>query len=201
MVASVYITHPEVVIDPDVPTPQWGLSEIGKARAKALADRQLFAPGTIFVSSEERKALDLGEILSAGCGGTLLSYTDLGENDRSSTGYMTPAAFEAQVDKLFGDPDKSASGWETANAAQKRIVAATTLALKDHTSPNPVVFLGHGCVGTLLLCHVSNRKIARREDQRKVAHPGGGNVFAFDLAQSKLLCDWTPMEDWTGLDQ
>jgi hypothetical protein len=31
-----FITHPDVVINPEVPVPQWSLSERGKERMKAL---------------------------------------------------------------------------------------------------------------------------------------------------------------------
>lgn len=48
------------------------------------------------------------------------------------------------------------------------------------------------------MCHLAGRPIARLEDQREMAHSGGGNLFVFSLAQRKLVCDWTPMENWTG---
>lgn len=31
-----YLTHPQVSIDPSIPVPCWGLSEVGKARTEAL---------------------------------------------------------------------------------------------------------------------------------------------------------------------
>ena len=36
MVLTLYVTHPEVVIDPDLPTPRWGLSATGRARVPPL---------------------------------------------------------------------------------------------------------------------------------------------------------------------
>lgn len=40
---GIYVTHPQVRIDPDVPVPCWGLSEPGGGNlfAFALADRSL----------------------------------------------------------------------------------------------------------------------------------------------------------------
>jgi hypothetical protein len=61
------------------------------------------------------------------------------------------------------------------------------------------VFVGHGTVGTLLKCHFSRLPIARAEDQRKMAAPGGGNCFAFDLQTGQLLSDWQSFEDFDGL--
>ncbi len=199
MSATLYITHPEVVIDPDVPMPQWGLSETGRRRAETFAKRGLLAPATHFFSSTERKAMELAEILARPCGGTVTSDARLCENDRSSTGYLMPEDFERHVEALFGQPDESINGWETARNAQSRIVGAVSNLLSEMPVEQDVVFTGHGCVGTLLKCHLGGRAIARHEDQRVVAHPGGGNLFAFDLAAKRLLCEFTPMENWQGL--
>ncbi len=195
-----YITHPEVVIDPDVSMAQWGLSDVGRERAEVFAARGLLAQGTRFFSSTERKAGELAEILAAFCGGKVIRDPRLCENDRSSTGYLDPVEFERHVDTLFGRPDESVSGWETARDAQKRVVSAVHDALGDVPKEAPVVFTGHGCVGTLLKCHLGRRAIARAEDQRELAHSGGGNVFAFTLAPDVLVCEWTPMHKWMGFD-
>ena len=36
-VLAVYVTHPQVEMDPRVPVPDWGLSPLGRARAAWLA--------------------------------------------------------------------------------------------------------------------------------------------------------------------
>jgi broad specificity phosphatase PhoE len=72
MAPVLYITHPEITIDPAVPTPQWGLNEKGRARAEAFAARGLLARGTQFFASAERKARDLAEILVAATDGTVV---------------------------------------------------------------------------------------------------------------------------------
>lgn len=189
MTICVYITHPEVLIDPDIPVPQWGLSEVGQARADKLATRANFSPDTLFVSSTERKALELANILASGEMARVISDEGLGENDRSATGFLPPDQFEIMADRFFATPDESTEGWETARAAQTRIVEAVTRFLALYPD-RPLVFCGHGAVGTLLKCHVGGRAIARSEDQPA----GGGNFFRFDLARRALLCDWTPIE-------
>ena len=200
MAVSYYVTHPEVRIDPEIPLPHWGLSETGMARAKGFAARDLLPADAVFVSSEEIKAEELAEILAARHGNPIVTRPEFGENDRSATGFLKPEAFEKQVDLLFGHPDKSANGWETANDAQARIVKAVTSALDEFGKDTPLVFVGHGCVGTLLKCAIANRPIGRGEDQREKGHPGGGNLYAFDLAAKRLLCEWTPFEHWKGLN-
>ena len=77
-------------------------------------------------------------------------------------------------------------------------MATVEKTLKQYQYQEMIVFTGHGCVGTLLKCAFAKRPIAQTQDQRDMAHPGGSNIFAFDLANKNLLCDWTAMENWTG---
>jgi broad specificity phosphatase PhoE len=195
---SLYITHPEVVIDPNVPMPRWGLSDVGAARARDFAARGLVPRGRPIFSSTERKAVELAHILAAQSGGEVIEDEAFGENDRSATGYLAPERFEAVVERFFGDPTIGPEGWESASAAQRRIVGAVRAALQRNGGP--AVFCGHGAVGTLLKCHAGGRSIARSEDQRVVAWKGGGNCFLFDLEPPHLHGDWVAMEDFGGID-
>lgn len=192
---ALYLTHPQVRIDAAVPVPLWGLSAEGRARAEAFVARGVVPVGTIVFSSREAKALELAELVAAAAGTPVLSDHDMGENDRSSTGFLPPALFEAHADRFFAHPQQSADGWERAIDAQARIVSAVRTALASVPPGNPVIFCGHGAVGTLLKCRVGNRRISREEDQSRIGAHGGGNGFLFDLAAKQLLTDWTPMEE------
>jgi len=56
---------------------------------------------------------------------------------------------------------------------------------------NPIVLVvGHGAVGTLLLCHYGNIPISRAYDQPA----GGGNYFTVRKRDRHLLHRWRPME-------
>ena len=198
MSIGLYISHPEVDISPHIPVGQWTLSSKGKMRAHDFAKRHLIPHGTPIFSSTETKAMELARILAAVTNSKIVFKNRLAENDRSATGFLPPEQFEQHVKKLFAYPNKSVAGWETACDAQSRIVAAIQEILKAHDNNKPIIFTGHGCVGTLLKCHFAGSPIAQSQDQREMADIGGGNIFAFDLAQKNLLCDWTPMENWTG---
>jgi broad specificity phosphatase PhoE len=87
----------------------------------------------------------------------------MGENDRSATGFLPPSEFEATADRFFAEPDWSVRGWETARAAQARIVAAVRTALLDISGD--ALFVEHGGVGTLLYCALRRVEIDRRYDQ------------------------------------
>lgn len=191
---ALYITHPQVLIDPAVPVPDWGLSERGRERALLAASADWSRQIGRFVASTERKAVETADILSAG---RLTIETDhaMGENDRSATGFLRPDAFEEAADWFFAHPEQSFRGWERAVDAQARIVSAVERVLADHDPKIPIAFVGHGGVGTLLKCHLKGKPIQRDGDQPA----GGGNLFAFRLADRAVTCDWTPMEFWKGI--
>jgi broad specificity phosphatase PhoE len=193
---ALYVTHPQVLIDPNVPVPLWGLSPAGRERALAFGARGVVPEGAMIFSSREAKAMELADILAAPIGSLVLSDHLMGENDRSATGFLPPALFEEMADRFFAEPEISVSGWERAIDAQRRIVETVATALASVPAGTPAVFCGHGAVGTLLKCHVGRRPIARSEDQSRHANPAGGNCFSFDLAAMQLGCDWTPMEDF-----
>ncbi len=189
---GLYITHPQVQIDPAVPVPDWGLSTIGRARAEACAQQGWVRRLTRVVSSGERKAIETAEILAAAAGLQIEIEPSTHENDRSATGFLKPPEFEAAADWFFAHPHASYHGWERAIDAQARIVGALNGVLATHDATKPIAFVGHGGVGTLLKCHLSGHPIARSCDQPA----GGGNLFAFSLADRRVSCDWTAMEIW-----
>lgn len=193
MARGLLISHPEVVIDPAVPVPLWGLSEVGAARMRAFAERLSPGIGAVW-SSTETKATEAAAILAAACGVAVQVDHALGENDRSATGYLAKAEFEAMADAFFASPETSISGWERAIDAQQRMVSAVDriLAAAPH-GDGDVAIVAHGGVGTLLLCHYLGVPISRTKDQQSQ-----GNVWCFDLATRAVLREWMPLEALAG---
>lgn len=194
--SAIYLTHPQVAIDPAIPVPQWGLSETGRARAIETAALPWVSSLKRIVSSTEVKAVETAAILAEAAGIGFESIETMHENDRSATGFLPPDEFERAADWFFAHPQESFRGWERAIDAQSRIVGAVMSVLADHDPQQPVAFVGHGGVGTLLKCHLEMRPPSRSADQPG----GGGNLFAFSLADHRVSCDWTPMENWRGVD-
>ncbi|WP_428484682.1 histidine phosphatase family protein [Rhodopila sp.] len=192
-----FMTHPEVVIDPGKPVPDWPLSLQGIRRMKAALGRPwLNSVGAVF-SSAERKATDAAQMVADHCLLSPIIVDDLGENDRSATGYLPQAEFEAVADKFFARPQESICGWERAVDAQRRVVEAVDriidMALSDEAAKNrDIVIVSHGGVGALLLCHLKCIPISRVEDQ---PNSGGGNVYAFRAATRRLISGWCRIED------
>ena len=181
------ISHPEVAVAPEVPVPQWGLSAAGRARLAHLL-AQPWVPGlTRVVSSAERKAVETAEALAGRLRLPVTVDAQLGENDRSATGYLPPTEFEALADAFFAQPQVSVRGWERAADAQERIVAAVQRAAAG--ADGDVAVVSHGGVGTLLLCRLLGVPIDRRHDQ-----PGQGSWFAFDPATGRVAHPWRRLE-------
>ncbi|HWU64726.1 MAG TPA: histidine phosphatase family protein [Ensifer sp.] len=192
---ALYLTHPQVRIDPAVAVPQWGLSDLGRGRAIETARSPWIRRIGRVVSSDEVKAVETASILAEAAGWKVEIADHMGENDRSATGFLPPPEFEEAADRFFAHPDESFKGWERAVDAQARIVSAVDAVLADHDPRVPILFIGHGGVGTLLKCHLEGRAIGRDADQPPGA---GGNLYMFDLSTRRLACDWQKMELWPG---
>ena len=182
-----YVTHPNVRVDPDVPVPDWSLSEVGRERANSMANQSWLGSVQRLISSTEQKALEMAAIVAEFTGLSIEERNGIGETDRSSTGFVPHEVHEDLADRFFAVPEESASGWERAIDAQQRIVAA----LDDVTTPGDeaVMVVGHGAVGTLLMSHLAGLAIDRQHDQ-----PGQGHYWAYDRTTQQLLHRWHPID-------
>jgi broad specificity phosphatase PhoE len=184
-----FITHPDVVIDPAIPVPEWPLSERGRVRMKAMLALDWMPGLRAIYCSTERKAIEGAAILAGGLGLVYSAIPELGENDRSATGYLPQSEFASVAAEFFGKPQESVRGWERAIDAQARIFAATTSILREIPPDDDVAIVSHGGVGTLLLCHLANMPISQNQDQPATS---GGNYFAFDRTTFHLIHGWRP---------
>jgi broad specificity phosphatase PhoE len=179
------ISHPEVRVDPAVPVPQWELSAQGLRRVRGLLRMPWVQDVSAVFSSAEPKALQTAELLAAACGHLeVVVHEGLGENDRSATGFLPPEQFEVVADLFFSAPTLSAHGWESAQAAQQRVVSAVDDCLRQ-APVGDVAVVAHGGVGTLLWCHLAGQPISRRHDQ-----PGQGSYYSIDIATRRPLSGW-----------
>lgn len=185
-----YLSHPQVEMVPDLPVPQWGLSELGRQRTLSVRRSDTLRATCRIVSSAEIKAIETASILAEALGLKPELCEAMHENDRSATGFLEPAEFEAVADRFFAEPDKSVRGWERAIDAQARIVGEveTVMATSDD---GDILIVGHGGVGTLLYCHYAGLPISRNHDQPS----GGGNFFTLERESCNVLHPWAPMEE------
>ena len=107
---ALFITHPEVVVDPHVPVTRWRLSDKGVARMRTfVASPVVERVGAVWASSET-KAIEAAGLLAARLGLPVNVNPELGENDRTATGYLPPDEFEVVADAFFERPFGECSG-------------------------------------------------------------------------------------------
>jgi broad specificity phosphatase PhoE len=102
------------------------MNETGRHRAALFAGSDQMASVTHIWSSTETKARETASIIARPRDLPIAFDARLGENDRSATGFLPPPLFEAAADAFFANPETSFKGWETARAAQARIVRVST---------------------------------------------------------------------------
>lgn len=199
-----YISHARVIQDPEVPVPQWSLSDDGVRTTEAMLSAPWVADIGRVVCSAETKARMGAQILADHLGLDVEVRSDSGETDRSATGYVSHERHEALAKRFFADPTTSADGWETAEAAQRRVVQALADLLiepgkssgagHDGADGQPdarpdIAVVGHGGVGTLLRCHLAGLAIDQVHDQ-----PGQGHFWTMDRATGSVLHGWLPVD-------
>lgn len=192
MPTILFLTHPEVVIDPTMPIPRWPLSEAGRRRMALFIASLGRRDVTAVYSSDERKATDGAEMAAAALGVPHRIDPALGENERSSTGYIAPPEFWEVVEEFFGRPDQSVRGWETARAAQTRIVEAVQRLAREEETTGDLLIVSHGAVGRLLSAHLQGVEIGAED---RPEHPGGGCWLELDRASLRIERSWQSVAD------
>ncbi|MDU8946469.1 histidine phosphatase family protein [Ovoidimarina sediminis] len=183
----IFITHPEVEVDPNREISDWGLSEEGRRRATIFARSDVFASATHVWSSPEMKAHQTAAILSAPKRLPISVNSCLRENDRSATGFLPPLEFEAAANAFFSEPETSFRGWETAVDAQARVEGAVRQIVATHSGED-LAIVAHGAVGTLLWCSLRGVPIDGKYDQ-----PSQGHYWAADITALRPDTRWLPI--------
>jgi broad specificity phosphatase PhoE len=180
-----FITHPEVIIDKNISITEWKLSEKGLERVDNLLIQPWINDIDVIFSSNENKAKIAAKKIADKLNLEINYLQELGEMDRSSTGFLEPNEFNEIVDKFFENPNESIKGWEKAVDVQNRIVKAIEKVISLSDENKNIAVIAHGGVGALLLCYLKNTPINRKEDQ-----PSQGHFFVFDKKTKKLIHGW-----------
>jgi broad specificity phosphatase PhoE len=176
-----------VVVDPATEVKRWHLRDVGVERMRLFARSDVVGDVTAVWASAETKAIEAAGLLAGWLGLPVLTCEALGENDRSSTGYLPSGEFDKMADAFFARPEESVRGWERAVDAQARIRTAVSGIIADHRGGD-LAIIAHGGVGTLLLCSFLERPISRAADQ-----PAQGYYWSATLPGPKVVHGWRPI--------
>ncbi|WP_050528674.1 histidine phosphatase family protein [Pseudorhodobacter aquimaris] len=184
-----YLSHPEVKIDPQVPGPEWELSDQGRRRLRAAIKRGWPGRGWRLIASPEVKAQQTAEILSQAFALPLHTHPEMGGVDRRATGYVPQDRYDLLTCALFDRPAVGPEGWESANVASARIIKCFQEVLSEVS--DDMIFVGHGAVGSFLWSALTKTPITRAAGQRR-----GGSFWAgnYDSAGFEPTHGWQALE-------
>ncbi len=186
-----FITHPDVLIDPAVPVPDWPLSERGRTRMRAVVGQPWAAGLRSLFCSTERKARTAPPSWP-----TLWAWRSRSWRNSAKATVRQPVICRSSSSRrwpmpFFARPEESVRGWERAAAAQRRIVAAVDEVLRRAPAEGEIAIVSHGGVGALLLGHLQGRPISREADQPAGR---GGHHYAFAAEGRRLLHGWRSID-------
>jgi broad specificity phosphatase PhoE len=181
----IYITHPEVTVDPEVPIDQWELSEEGFDSVERLLEWDLFDEVDYVYTSEEKKAYTVAEQIKRKCGIDYAKIKDLGEMDRSSTGVISPKEkYMEAVKSAYENPASGINGWESHLAVMLRNAKVIEELAKNHKDKT-IMIVGHGGAGTTIKCFIKKILPNFSEDPQET-----GCYFIANLDKWEVIQDW-----------
>jgi broad specificity phosphatase PhoE len=146
----VLIKHSLPEIIPNVPASEWKLSETGRIRCKALAEKIVPYSPDMVISSVEPKAVETAQIIAKHISKTFHTFEGLHEHNRTGVDFVSKEQLEASVNAFFKFPEKLVFGNETALQAHERFSKAITSLENEYQNQNLAV-VAHGTVITLFV--------------------------------------------------
>ena len=153
----ILIKHASPLVIPGTPPEKWKLSDKGRESCTALADALGEHAPSVFVSSEEPKAIETAELAARRLGAPFETAIGLHEHDRSNVPHMRSGEFISHMEVFFRKRDERVLGRETAHEAEQRFSDAITAVLEKHAEGN-VAIVAHGTVIALFLAAHGGKK-------------------------------------------
>lgn len=150
------IKHARPLVDPAVPSHEWGLSHEGRLQCATLADRLRPHAPTLIFSSDEPKAIETAELLSKHLNVPHQAAAGLHEHDRSNVAQMRTGEFISAMAHFFQHPAQKVLGLESADRCATRFNNAVH-ALKDRYPTETLAVVTHGTVLALHLADLTDQ--------------------------------------------
>lgn len=185
MTKLIYITHPEVEIDHEIPIDQWKISDKGMGSISRLLELNIGDKVTKVYTSQEYKAYVVAEKLAEKYNVEFEKIAELGEADRSSTGTISPPEeYMKVVMSAYDNLALGVRGWESHLEMMLRNAKIIETLRREHKGES-IIIVGHGGAGTTVKCFVKRVLPSFAEDPQKT-----GCYFIADLDKWEILEDW-----------
>lgn len=139
------------MVEPGVLAAQWQLSANGRFLSHQLADQLRPYRPTRFVTSDEAKAVETGQIMAAQLGLPCTIEADLHEHNRAGLPFFEDKmAWETAVFHFFTQPDQPVLGEETAVQARQRLEQAIAR-LQQQYPQDTLALVSHGRILTAFI--------------------------------------------------
>ena len=146
----VLVKHSAPVLEPDVASKRWRLSEGGRRRCVLLAERLEPYDPDFVVSSEEPKAAETARLVAERLGVGSSIRPGLHEHDRTGAPFLGDDEFYRAAEGFFGRPDALVWGSETADQAAERFEVAVRR-VREEREEKALAIVAHGTVISLLV--------------------------------------------------
>ena len=188
------VRHAEVILRGDQPMTEWQLSPAGGQQARDLSRSPAWKELTLIASSPEAKAVATAQPTAEARRLELRIEPDLHEVDRGSTPLVSSDEYLAHVAAHFSSPRESVSGWETADAARKRVVACIERVTNGADGDACVV--SHGLVLSHYLADLRGLDAPLLEEWQAIPLPG---IAVVDLERRELVHPFVSLMEFMGL--
>jgi len=147
----VLVRHSAVLVDPNVPAAKWPLSKNGRFLSQQLADQLRPYRLTRFITSDEAKAVETGQIMATRLGLPCTNEADLHEHNRAGLPFFEDkVAWATAVSHFFAQPDQPVLGEETAVQARQRL-ERTIAKLQQQFAQDRLALVSHGRILTAFI--------------------------------------------------
>ena len=147
--------HAEPVLEQNVASDRWRLSERGRHGSVQLGGRLVRYGSGVVVSSGELKAVETAGIAAGLLGIGSLVRPGLHEHDRRGAPFLDDEEFGRAARGFFERPDELVWGNETARQAESRFEGAVRGVLEEREE-EVVAIVAHGTVISLLVARYND---------------------------------------------
>lgn len=180
----ILIKHSQVVVDPNLPAKQWRLSDEGRRRCTALAQRLSRYDLAHIIASTEPKASETARMVAAELNLSSDTAHNLHEHDRSDESFRTVEQFQQLVATFFARRNELIFGKETANEALTRFAVAVEHVIAACPAGN-IAIVAHGTVISLLVA--AHNQINSFELWQRLTMPSFVVLALPDLALQEIV--------------